>query len=156
MHRLHAESYILINGKKYIIQHLLFYSDMIHGWAMLCFVVVNPVDGKQYVVKDCWTHSRQMTTEEDMLRIKEKHLTFGIPVLEAAWTVQISGEDDSTDLCRPNYLFKQGSDPPETRIHCCLLLTPIGQPLTHFSCIQELLSVLIDIVDGKYVPYIVM
>jgi hypothetical protein len=88
MRRLHTELYILVNGKKYIIQCLLFYNAMIRGRVTLCFVVDDPVDRKQYVVKDCWTCSGQMTTEEDMLRrIKEKGLTHGVPVLQAAWTV---------------------------------------------------------------------
>lgn len=40
-----------------------------------------------------------MMIEEDMLRrMKEKGLTYGVPVLAAAWTVQISGKNDSTDL----------------------------------------------------------
>ncbi|KAF8546252.1 hypothetical protein OG21DRAFT_1527957, partial [Imleria badia] len=103
---------------------------------------------KQYVVKDCWTRSGRMAIEEDMLRrMKEKGLTYGVPVLAVAWTVQISGKDDSTDLRRPSYLFEQGSLPPETRIHCHLLLESVDEPLTSFSCIQELLSVLINIVD---------
>ncbi|KAG9316231.1 hypothetical protein JVU11DRAFT_2258 [Chiua virens] len=41
-------------------------------------------------------------------------------------------------------------DTAEVRIHCCLLLDPLGAPLDEFCCIQELLSVFIDIIDGQY------
>ncbi|KAF8547968.1 hypothetical protein OG21DRAFT_1489778 [Imleria badia] len=113
MNCLCTELYIMLNGKKYIILSLLFYNEMIHGRTTLCFIIYDPVNRKRYVVKDSWTRLGRVTTEEDMLtRIKEKGLTYGVPVLEAVWTVQISGKDDSTDLHRPNYLFAEGSTPP--------------------------------------------
>ncbi|KAF8546550.1 hypothetical protein OG21DRAFT_1527756, partial [Imleria badia] len=148
---LHTQPQIWINGEQYFIECMLFYNEMICGHAPLCFVVIDPTNKKQYVVKDCWMHSGRVTTEEDMLmRIKPRGLTYRVPVLQVAWTVQILGKVDSTDLHRPTYLFQKGSKsgPPETHIHCCLFLMAVGEPLTHFSCIQELLSVLIDIVDG--------
>lgn len=150
MPRPRAKSYVYINEKEYIIQQLLFHNGMIRGRATLCFVVIDPTDQKQYVIKDTWTRSGRMTTEEDMFsRMKEKGLTYGVPLLAAASTVKIYGQDDSSNLRRPSYLFSQGTGPPEIRIHRRLLLSHVGEPLGQFSCIQELLSVLIDIVDSE-------
>ncbi|KAG6369752.1 hypothetical protein JVT61DRAFT_13622 [Boletus reticuloceps] len=66
-----------------------------------------------------------------------------------AWTVQIGGKVDSTELRRPEYLQAQlrEDEQPEIRIHRRLVLEPIGIPLQTFGSIQELLSILIDIVD---------
>lgn len=72
----------------------------------------------------------------------------GVPELVEAWTVPLGEDDQSTDLLRPAFLF--GSTEFETRIHRRLLMTPVGDPLCTFSCIQELVSIFIDIVDGEY------
>lgn len=147
-----AVLHIEVDGKKYTIDDYLFYSEMIRGRATLCFVVIDPANNARYVVKDCWTRSGRVAIEEDMLqRMKSCGLTYGVPILEAAWTVRISGEDDSTCIRRPSYLIENSEDPPplEIRVHRRLLLASVGEPLTRFSCIQELVSVFIDIVDSK-------
>ena len=118
---------------------------MICEWSTLCFIIINPIDGKQYVMKDCWIHSGQIMMEEDMLRRMK-----GNGVLAVAWTVQIFGKNHVMDLWQSNYLFKQGFLSSKTQIHCHLLLESVGKPLTWFSYIQELLSVLIDVVDSEY------
>ncbi|KAF8546663.1 hypothetical protein OG21DRAFT_1490957 [Imleria badia] len=131
---------IYIGNDLYIIICLLISNDLIHGRATLCFIVVkapskqnkHEENGKQYVVKSSWARIGRSNTEEEMLnRMEEKGLTYGVSNLIVAWTVQIAGVDDSTDLCRPDYILRH----------------LIGMPLEDFSCIQELLSVLIDIVN---------
>ncbi|KAG6381470.1 hypothetical protein JVT61DRAFT_43 [Boletus reticuloceps] len=69
MKHLHTEPYILVDGKKYIIECILFYSKMICGWATLCFVIRDP---KAVCCQGCWTSNGRVMTEEGMLtRIKE-------------------------------------------------------------------------------------
>ena len=152
---------IYISNDLYNIICLLFSSDLIHGRAMLCFIVMkapmkqDKQDGnsKQYIVKSSWAHIGQSNTEEEMLNwIKERGLTYGVPNLIVAWMVQIGGVDNSTDLCWPDYIQSHLSEDqwPEVQVQHWILLNPVGMPLESFSCIQELLSVLIDIIDGKY------
>ena len=67
----------------------------------------------------------------------------GVPQLIAAWTVQIGGSDDQTDLCRP-FL----TSPSDIRIHRWLLMERVGIPLSEFKTIREVLSILINILDS--------
>ncbi|KAG8217924.1 hypothetical protein J3R82DRAFT_6090 [Butyriboletus roseoflavus] len=129
---------------------VLFNTEMIRGRATVCFLV-DDTDrnvGKRYVVKDSWTYTGWATTEEEMLkRTKERKFNYEVTTLEAARTVRMGEEDDSTSLPRPSCLFSDDDPLPEIRVHRRLLLAPVGSPLAEFSCIQELVSVLIDIIE---------
>jgi hypothetical protein len=69
-----------------------------------------------------------------------------------AWTVQIGGKEDSTELHRPTYLLTHlhGDEPHAIRIQWHLVFEPVGIPLEAFTCIQELISIYIDVVDGEF------
>ena len=86
-----------------------------------------------------------------LLRLNERGLKHGVPTLVKAWTVQIDRVYNLTALRQPEYILHHLGEgkQPEIRIQCRLLLEPVGFPLESFACIQELLSVLIDIVDGE-------
>lgn len=71
----------------------------------------------------------------------------GVPVLVDAWTVQAGGVDETTDHLRPAFLVENLEF--ETRIHRRLVMTPVGEPLTQFSTLKELVSIFLDIVHGK-------
>lgn len=162
---------IQIGDTTHMIVRCLFSGEVINGRATLCFVVTDAVESdknnprqvkllpnadplKEYVVKCSWTRLGRMMKEEQMLlRIKQSGLRHGVPVLVKAWTVQIDGIDDSTVLRRPDYLLRHLTEDklPEVRVQRRLLLEHVGTPLEDFTCIQELLSVLVDIVDGAFV-----
>lgn len=101
---------------------------------------------KLYVVKDYWTHKGRKVTEEEIL--KKIAGQVGVPELVEAWTVQREGADETTNSLRPLFLV-HGTE-FETRIHRRLLITPVGEPLVNFTSLQELMSIFIDIVHGKY------
>lgn len=152
--QLRCPATIQVGKETFIITDRIFSSDMMRGRATLCFAVKTSVGRvKDYVVKDSWAREGRATNEEEMLmRIKERGLTVGVTTLVTAWTVQIRGIDDSTTLRRPDDLLRdisQGQQ-PEIRIHRRLLLEPVGKPLHQFTCITELISIFIDIVDGTY------
>lgn len=153
--QLHTPATIQVGKVTYIITSLLFSSDLIRGRGTLCFAVRRPTTSKHYVVKASWVRDTRAVIEEQMLsRIKKNGLTYGLPTLVVAWTVKIGGVDDSTAIRRPDYIQSHLSQDQhsEVRIHRRLLLEPVGIPLEKFSCAQELVSVLIDIVDGEYYP----
>ena len=100
---------------------------------------------KYYVIKDYWTHKGRKRTEEEIL-LKIQGL-LGVSQLVEAWTVQADGANETTDWLRPSFLV--GNKEFETRLHRRLLLTPVGDPLVQFSCLQELVSIFIDIVHGE-------
>jgi len=99
------------------------------------------------VIKDSWTHASRINRETDILE-KIKDLK-GVPHLIAAWTVEIGGLSDRTDVRRPMPLDTLSSD---VRLHRWLLMQPVGTPLAEFVSIRELLSVLIDILDSTSKP----
>jgi len=70
----------------------------IRGHATLC-LHVRDEHGEDFIVKDCWTHQGRKVTKEQVLLKLKKHDINGLPILKEAWTVQIGGWDDTTDLC---------------------------------------------------------
>ena len=93
------------------------------------------------MVKDSWVHVSRASREESILRLLQG--VIGVPELVSAWTVQIEGIDDKTDMRRfPLPYFG------EVQIHHWLLMMPVTIPISEFESVWELLSVFIDILDG--------
>ena len=118
----------------------IFFNFLIRGRGTSCWHVRHK--NKDYVIKDTWTHKSHVNRERDILT-KIRGLK-GVPQLISAWTVEIGGVDDRTDTRRSSL-----SCSSDIRIHHRLLMQPVGIPLSDFSSIRELLSVLIDILDSK-------
>lgn len=143
---------IRVGTKIYFVIRVIFFSQLIRGRATLC-LHVRDEHGKDFVVKDCWTHRGRKVTEEQILWKLKEHGIPGLPTLKEAWTVQIGGRDDTTDLRRPTFLESSANSRAmcEDRVHRRYLLDPLGSPVTEFSCIQEFLSIFIDILHGEYI-----
>ena len=143
---------IRVGTEIYTVVRILFSSQLIRGRATLCLHVRNK-HGENFVVKDCWTHQGRKVTEEQILQKLKEHGIHGLPILREAWTVQIDGQDDTTDLRRPAFLMSSGNCGAmcEPRVHRRYLLQPLGEPITDFSCLQEFLSIFIDIIHGEFI-----
>ena len=143
---------IRVGTEIYIVIRVIFCSQLIRGRATLCLHVRNS-HGEDFIIKDCWTHQGRKVTEEQVLQKLKEHGINGLPVLKEAWTVQIDGEDDTTDLRRPPFLKSSDNYGAmcETRVHRRYLLQPLGSPITEFSCLQEFLSIFIDLVHGEFI-----
>ena len=139
-HSLSLSSTIKVGSTTYEVIHRIFYNFVIRGRGTVCWHVRR--DRKNYVIKDSWTHESRLNCEVDILR-KIQGLK-GVPQLIAAWTVQIGGSDDRTDIRHLSL-----SSPSDVRVHRRLLMEPVGMPLSEFKTIHELLSILIDILDSK-------
>ncbi|KAG2046969.1 hypothetical protein BDR06DRAFT_977088 [Suillus hirtellus] len=100
------------------------HTDLAVG-VIVCYRVRDPVDGKEYGMKDCWVNEVKRYHEVDVLkRVK------GIPnvvQLIDHWDVLFNGEPDCT-------------------YHRHLLLTPCGDPLWDFSSRKELICAFCDFV----------
>ena len=130
---------IYVESTAYNVINQIFYNFVIHGRGTACWHVCR--DKKNYVIKDSWTHVSCLSREADILsKIWELK---GVPQLIVAWTVQIGGSDVWTDVRR--WSLSSSSD---IRVHCQLLMQPVGLPLSDFKSIHKLLSVLIDILDS--------
>ena len=136
---------IYIHSTPYAIIHPIFISCLIWGRAASSWLVKK---GKKfYVIKDYWTHRGRKFTEDEIL--KKIVGLLGIPELVESWMVQIKGVNKMTDLLWPAFLAHDLSF--ETCIHQHLLMMPVDEPLVDFSSLQELVSVFIDIIHGKYI-----
>ena len=139
---------IEVQSKMYEIIRRIFYNFVLCGWGTICWHV--HCLKKDYVIKDSWTHKSHLNCEADIL-IKIRRLK-GVLQLIVAWTVQIGGSDDRTDL-RCLSLPSSG----DIRVHCWLLMQPVGIPLSEFKTIHKLLSILINILDSMYhIEYLVI
>lgn len=141
---------IQVAHSTYDIVKCIFYNFLIHGRGTSCWHV--RFKKKDYVIKDSWIHASRVNRETDILEmIKDLR---GVPRLIAAWTVEIGGSSDRTDIRRPIPLDTISSD---VRIHRRILMEPVGIPLSEFGSIRELLSVLIDVLDStsKSIAYFV-
>ena len=131
---------IYIESTAYDVINRIFYNFIIHGQGTACWHVC--CDRKNYVIKDSWTHVSRLSHEVDILsKIQELK---GVPRLIVAWTVQIGGSDDWTDVHHRSL-----SSSSDIRVHHRLLMQPVGLPLSDIKSIHELLSVLIDILDSR-------
>ncbi|KAN0088648.1 hypothetical protein V8E55_005705 [Tylopilus felleus] len=76
----------------------------------------------------------------------------GVSELVMAWTVQIRGKENLTKLHHLRYLLTHlhGNEKPEICIQQHLVLKPTDIPLQAFTCIQELINILINIVNGEF------
>jgi hypothetical protein len=107
---------------------------------MVCYHVQDPIDGKEYVMKDCWVTEVKRYHKVDVLgRVK------GIPnVIQLIdhWDVLSNGEPDCTACIWDGYGVLLENRPDMrffNRYHWCLLLTPCGDPLWDFSSRKELI-----------------
>ena len=67
----------------------------------------------------------------------------GVPTVIKAWKVQFGGQDDTTLCHRPGEWDPTLTLCYVTCVHWCLLMTPVGSPLTSFRSQSELLHGLI-------------
>ena len=86
----------------------IFFNIIICGWGTSCWHVRH--GNKDYVIKDSWTHASRATWEVDILN--KIHSQKGVPKLILAWTVEIAGSDDRTDMRRSSF-----PSPSGIRIH---------------------------------------
>ncbi|KAG2079613.1 kinase-like domain-containing protein [Suillus discolor] len=115
---------------------------------MVCYCVRDPTDGKDYVMKDCWVPEAKRYHEVAVL--KQVHGIPNVVQLVDDWDVMYDGEPDCTARIRDRY---QQFDPDDrddhrfcNRFHRQLVMTPCGEPLSHFSSRKELICAFCDFV----------
>jgi hypothetical protein len=138
-------------GKIYSIMAVLWKSQGLFCRGTVCYHVRDPVDGKEYALKDCWVAEAKRYHEVDVLeRVK------GIPnvvQLVDHWDVLFDGEPDCTARIRDGYGILPEDRPDKrfiNRYHRRLLLTPCRDPLWHFSSRKELICAFRDFVVGEF------
>ncbi|KAG2030953.1 hypothetical protein BDR03DRAFT_986755 [Suillus americanus] len=99
----------------------------------------------KYVLKDCWVDADIIEQEVNFLRAVN-----GVPnvvQLVKYWDVEYGGHIDSTSKICDHVRDHLPASPIFTnKIHCRMLLTPCGLPLTTFKSVPELVNVFLDLV----------
>ncbi|KAG2130320.1 uncharacterized protein EDB93DRAFT_1255937 [Suillus bovinus] len=133
--------------RRYTIMAVLWKSQGLFCRGTVCYRVWDPVDGKEYAMKDCWVTEAKRYHEADVLeRVK------GIPnvvQLIDHWDVLFNGEPDCTSRIRDGYGILLENRPDKrfcNRYHRRHVLSPCGDPLWDFSSRKELICAFRDFV----------
>ena len=138
-----------LDGNTYEYVKDIYTDRSIRGRGTACFKVKCTQGtnvGKVCVVKDAWVdRSRGVKEVEILNHIQGKGLN--IPEFLFGNVVKItttSGEEvvDSTDM------FRGPSPMVEIRDHYRIVMTPCGVPIWQFASLTELLSAMIDVING--------
>ncbi|KAJ7084022.1 hypothetical protein B0H15DRAFT_932224 [Mycena belliarum] len=144
---------VVVDGITYKLVQTLFVSDVVRGRGTVCWHARH--GDQDFVIKDTWADTSREHTEADILRKAQD--VAGVPKVVADVVVEINGTPESTDNLRS--IIKPASTGKaaklhekyltiEQRKHRRLVLTPFGQPLSHFASRKELISIFIDAVKA--------
>ncbi|KAG1905436.1 uncharacterized protein F5891DRAFT_1183383 [Suillus fuscotomentosus] len=126
------------HNKTYSIMEVLWKSRGLFCCGTVCYRIIDEA-GNQYALKDCW-----VTEEKGMHKTTILEMVKGIPnvvKLIDHWDVYYEGEPDCTAcICSQYDMDHQDDLMFRDRFHCCILLSPCGEPLSKFSSRRELLT----------------
>ncbi|KAF8958361.1 hypothetical protein BDZ97DRAFT_1668674 [Flammula alnicola] len=145
-----GKRFVTVASKEYEIIDTLFISDTIRGRGTVCWQAC--LDGADYVIKNTWADVSRDLTEPEIMKMAGD--LEGIAHIVAEEIVQVNGRDDKTDYIRQvidaaNYRHKNRYAKLEIRAHRRIVSTPLAQRLPYFSTKKELISVLIDAIEGE-------
>jgi hypothetical protein len=138
-----GKRYVQVNKTNYEILKVLHMGHGIHGRGTICLRVKSPETGMEYILKDSWVDINR--TEKEWELLEKGHDIDGIAHIADHWSVVVDGKDDTTEA------FTAKIPEIEVRQHHRLLLKECGLPLYQFETLREFVSVLIDVIEGKYV-----
>ena len=103
---------------------------------------------KSVIIKDGWIQQGRADTEkEHLVAVKNNHIT-GVPTLIWGGAVQALRADNQLQDDNTLWIRHLFSDRREYRIHRRLVLSPVGENLSMFSSLGELIAALRDVAVG--------
>jgi hypothetical protein len=141
---------ITAGGKVYAVKSTVHAVRGVVGRSTRVWFAINPTTNEKVAIKDSWAHQARAVTEEEHLN----HLKGiqGVPTLVWGGTVQIHDPKDSSQMrfVDDNTMWiREGfSDEYSFRVHRRLVLSPVGEKLSSFSSLGELVAALRDVVTG--------
>ncbi|KAG1894036.1 uncharacterized protein F5891DRAFT_962167, partial [Suillus fuscotomentosus] len=139
------------HGKIYSILAVLWKSQGLFCRGTVCYRIRDPVDGKEYTMKDCWVAEAKRYHEVDILE-RVKNISNVVQLVDH-WDVLFDGEPDCTAHIQDRYGILPEDRPDKrfvNRYHRRLLLTPCGDPLWHFSSRKELICTFCDFMVSEF------
>ncbi|EIN09909.1 hypothetical protein PUNSTDRAFT_133682 [Punctularia strigosozonata HHB-11173 SS5] len=142
---------ITVRGTKYDIEKVVHMDNTLRGRGTIILQVRSGPESTS-IIKDSWIDVSRPEKEHEILE-KAKDVE-GIVHMIDFERVEINGIVDSTKIIRDKLgvatkMGRQADREPETREHYRLVLKESGVSLRHFATRRELLSVLIDAVEGE-------
>ena len=109
----------------------------------------SPTASNLVIVKDGWIHEGRANAEQDHLKVLKGIRS--VPNLIWGGTVQISNPQDMSKTIDDDtaWIRQKFSDGRAYRIHRRLVLSPVGEALSTFTSLGELVAALRDVAAGK-------
>ena len=143
-------STISSNGQEYKVKSTIAAVRGIVGRSTRVWSALN-ANKELCIIKDGWIHKGRAMAEEEHLRALDG--VTGVPKLVWGETVQIHNPEDSSrqSFCPDStaWIRRGFSNETKLRLHRHLVLTPVGQDLSSFTSLGELVAALRDVVVGR-------
>ena len=115
------------------------------GHATRCWRVRR--EWKDYVLKDSWCHHSRKSEAVILRKLADVE---GVPHLINSDDVKAHGQIDTTAVRQVGLSYK------EERVHRCLVLEPVAEPLYNFESKKELIQAFVDIVKSKFLSLLIV
>ncbi|KAF8220130.1 hypothetical protein L208DRAFT_1335635 [Tricholoma matsutake] len=113
------------------------------GQATKVWIVIS--NNENFIMKDSWVQSAYGASEVAHLQAMSSHdeVQGFVPIIVCGGNVMIDGRIDMTCTYCLNILGPVN----HRHIHCCIVMSPVGDSITNFLSKKEFISVMIDIIQ---------
>lgn len=139
---------ITVDKKRFVVERLVYELSCIVGRATRVWVVKH--DNKYYVLKDSWIQENRVDSEISILqKMTQSSTSLGkikdsIPQFVCGGDITVNGILD----CTGRYRKDLRGWPESQRIHCRIVSSPIGEPITAFRSKKGFIQAIISILKG--------
>ena len=102
------------------------------------------------IIKDGWIQEGHANAEKENLETLHLHKIRGVPELiwGGAMQAHLLTKNDQLNDDNTLWICHMFSDRCTFRVHCCLVLKPVGENLSTFTSLEELVAALWDVAVG--------
>lgn len=99
----------------------------------------------------------KLNLEHEVNLLRAVHGIPNVVSLVKSWDVQYGGKGDCTSNIRQHMIIRNRLPPAPiyyNRVHCRMLLTPCGLPLTYVESATELVRIFKHLLVGEFLSYL--
>lgn len=146
------DQHLIAEGVRYKILGKIYVDRSLRGRGTVCLKAESASGGSVgkvvCVIKDAWVDRTSSTKEVQMVKFLNEKSIANIPEFlfgDIVKTTDLSGNkvNDSTEY------FRGPSSTAEIRDHYRIVMTPYGEPIWQFTCLTELISATLDVIESK-------
>ena len=121
---------------------LIHSSQSMTGRCTRVWSAEEPETNNRVIIKDGWVHQKRVSSEARYLKRLQEAGVSRVPTV--LWEGIVGTEDEAS-----TFTIRRGfSVEDDCRIHCRIVMTPYGEPLSAFKSLAELISALRDVASG--------